>query len=142
MTQAKSNDKVKVHYTGTLNDGSVFDSSREAEPLEFTVGDGQLIKGFDEAVAGMAVGETKTVTIPAEEAYGEPNDEMVFQVERTQFAEDVTPEVGQRFQLDSPDGQQIVVCITEIEGEQITLDANHPLAGQDLTFELELMSIA
>lgn len=141
MTQAKSNDKVKVHYTGTLNDGSVFDSSREAEPLEFTVGDGQLIKGFDEAVAGMAVGETKTVTIPAEEAYGEPNDEMVFQVERTQFAEDVTPEVGQRFQLDSPDGQQIVVCITEIEGEQITLDANHPLAGQDLTFELELMEI-
>ena len=142
MSQAKKDDKVKVHYTGTLNDGTVFDSSREAEPLEFTVGDGQLIKGFDAAITGMAVGEIKTVTIPAEEAYGVANDEMVFQVERTQFADDVTPELGQRFQLDAPDGQQIIVCITEIDGEQITLDANHPLAGQDLTFELELMEIA
>lgn len=142
MSQAKKDDKVKVHYTGTLNDGTVFDSSREAEPLAFTVGDGQLIKGFDTAITGMTVGETKTVTIPAAEAYGMPNEEMVFQVDRTQFAADVTPELGQRFQLDAPDGQQIVVCITEIDGEKITLDANHPLAGQDLTFELELMEIA
>jgi peptidylprolyl isomerase len=142
MAQVKKNDKVTVHYTGTLADGSVFDSSREAEPLEFTVGDGQLIKGFDEAISGMTVGEVKTVTIPAEEAYGAPNEEMVFDIERSQFDESVTPELGQRFQFEAPDGQQIVVTITEIDGDQITLDANHPLAGQDLTFELELMTIA
>ena len=141
MSQAKSNDKVTVHYTGTLADGSEFDSTREAEALEFTLGDGQLIKGFDDAVTGMKIGEVKTVTIAAVEAYGEPNEEMVFDIERSQFAEDVTPELGQRFQLDTPDGQQIIVTITEIDGDQITLDANHPLAGQDLTFELELMSI-
>ncbi|MBE0500778.1 MAG: peptidylprolyl isomerase [Desulfuromonadales bacterium] len=141
MTQAKSSDRVTVHYTGTLADGSEFDSSRTAEPLEFTLGDGQLIKGFDDAVTGMKVGEIKTVTIPAEQAYGVPNEEMVFAVERSQFAADVTPELGQRFQIDTPDGQQIVVAITEIDGDQITLDANHPLAGQDLTFELELMTI-
>ena len=142
MTQAKNNDKVTVHYTGTLADGSEFDSTREADALEFTIGDGQLIKGFDDAVTGMTVGETKTVTILAAEAYGIPNEEMVFDIERSQFAEDLTPELGQRFQLDTPDGQQIVVTITEIDGDQITLDANHPLAGQDLTFELELMTIA
>ena len=142
MAQAKNGDKVTVHYTGTLADGSEFDSTREAEALEFTIGDGQLIKGFDDAVTGMAIGETKTVNIPAEKAYGNVNEEMVFDIERSQFAEDVTPELGQRFQLDTPDGQQIVVTITAIEGDQITLDANHPLAGQDLTFELELMTIA
>ena len=141
MSQAKKNDKVKVHYTGTLTDGSVFDSSREAEPLEFTIGEGQLIKGFDEAIPGMTIGDVKTVNIPAEEAYGTPNDEMVFQVERTQFAEDMTPEVGQQFQIDTPDGQEMVVTITAIDGDQITIDANHHLAGQDLTFELELMAI-
>jgi peptidylprolyl isomerase len=142
MAQAKNSDKVTVHYTGTLADGSEFDSTREADALEFTIGDGQLIKGFDDAVTGMTVGETKTVTILATEAYGIPNEEMVFDIERSQFAEDLTPELGQRFQLDTPDGQQIVVTITEIDGDQITLDANHPLAGQDLTFELELMTIA
>ncbi len=141
MTQAKKDNKVTVHYTGTLADGSEFDSTREAEALEFTLGDGQLIKGFDDAVTGMTIGETKKVTIPAAEAYGVPNEEMVFDVERSQFAADVTPELGQRFQLDTPDGQQIVVTITAIEGDQITLDANHPLSGQDLTFELELITI-
>ena len=120
----------------------MFDSSREAEPIEFTIGEGQLIKGFDEAIPGMAIGETKTVTIPSEEAYGAANEEMVFQVERAQFAADVTPEVGQQFQIDAPDDQQMVVTITAIEGDQITLDANHHLAGQDLTFELELIEIA
>jgi peptidylprolyl isomerase len=142
MTQAKINDKVTVHYTGTLADGSEFDSTRDVDALEFTLGDGQLIKGFDEAVTGMTIGETKTITIPSEEAYGSPNEEMVFDIERSQFAEDVTPELGQRFQLDTPDGQQIVVTITGIDGDKITLDANHPLAGHDLTFELELMTIA
>ena len=141
MTQAKKENKVTVHYTGTLADGSEFDSTREAEALAFTIGDGQLIKGFDDAVTGMAIGETKTVTIPAEEAYGISNEEMVFDIERSQFAEDLTPELGQKFQLDTPDGQQIVVTITAIDGDQITLDANHPLAGQDLTFELELVTI-
>lgn len=141
MTQAKSGDKVTVHYTGTLADGSEFDSTREADALEFTIGDGELIKGFDDAVTGMAIGETKTVTIPAEEAYGTANEEMIFDIERSQFDESVTPELGQRFQFEAPDGQQIVVTITEIDGDQITLDANHPLAGEDLTFELELMTI-
>ena len=141
MAEAKKGDEVTVHYTGTLADESEFDSTREADPLEFTIGDGQLIKGFDVAVTGMTVGESKTVTIAADEAYGSVNEEMVFDIERSQFAEDVTPELGQRFQLDTPDGQQIVVTITAIEGDKITLDANHPLAGQDLTFELELMTI-
>lgn len=142
MSQAKKNDKVKVHYIGTLTDGTMFDSSREAEPIEFTIGEGQLIKGFDDAIPGMTIGEIKSITIPAEDAYGALNEEMVFQIERSQFADDVTPEIGQRFQIDAPDGQEMVVEIKVIDGDLITLDANHPLAGRDLTFELELMEIA
>jgi len=142
MTQAKKRDTVYVHYTGTLNDGSVFDSSREREPLEFVVGGGQLIKGFDEAVLGMKVGETKTVQIPAGEAYGERIEEMVFEVKRNQFADDLEPEVDQQFQVNAPDGQPMIVKVTRVEGDNITLDANHPLAGQDLTFEIELVKIS
>jgi len=141
MGQAKKSDKVQVHYTGTLNDGSVFDSSREREPLEFVVGGGQLIKGFDEAVLGMKVGDSKTVKIPAGDAYGERVEEMVFEVKRNQFADDLEPEVDQQFQVNAPDGQPMIVKVTRVEGDNITLDANHPLAGQDLTFEIELMKI-
>lgn len=141
MSQVKQNDRVQVHYTGTLSDGSVFDSSREREPLSFVVGGGELIKGFDEAVVGMQVGESKTVQIPAAEAYGERIAEMVFEVNRNQFAEDLTPEVGQQFQVNAPDGQPMIVKVTKVEGDTITLDANHPLAGSDLTFDIEVVKV-
>lgn len=140
MEQAKAGDTVRVHYTGRLDDGSVFDSSRGREPLEFTLGGGQVIAGFDDAVTGMAPGQEKTVTIPSEQAYGPRRDEMKVQVERSQFPSDIEPQVGQRLQM-SQGGQVAVVTITEVSDDQVTLDANHPLAGQDLTFDLELVSI-
>lgn len=140
MEQAKAGDTVRVHYTGRLDDGSVFDSSRGREPLEFTLGGGQVIAGFDDAVTGMAPGQEKTVTIPSEQAYGPRRDEMRVQVERSQFPSDIEPQVGQRLQM-SQGGQVAVVTITEVSDDQVTLDANHPLAGQDLTFDLELVSI-
>jgi peptidylprolyl isomerase len=136
--------KAKVHYTGSLSDGTVFDSSRERnEPLEFTVGTGQVIKGFDDAVSEMTVGDTKTVTIPAAEAYGPYREDMVFEVATTQFAEGVVPEVGMQLQGQAEEGAApMVVTVKKIEDEKVTLDANHPLAGQDLTFEIELVEVA
>lgn len=140
MSQTESGKKVKVHYTGTLGDGTVFDSSRERDPLEFTVGAGQVIKGFEEAVAEMSVGDKKTVTIPAAEAYGPRHDEMVFDVDPGQFAEGVVPKVGMQLQGQTEEGAPpTIVTVTNVTEEKITLDANHPLAGQDLTFEIELM---
>ncbi|SIO34418.1 FKBP-type peptidyl-prolyl cis-trans isomerase [Halodesulfovibrio marinisediminis] len=140
MAQVKNGDSVKVHYTGTLEDGSVFDSSREREPLEFTLGSGMLIPGFEKAVEGMTVGDSTKVTIPADEAYGQRNDEMIIDVAKTQVPEHITPEVGMLLQLESEGGIMEVV-ITEVKDESITLDANHPLAGKDLTFEIELVEI-
>ncbi|HKK01300.1 MAG TPA: peptidylprolyl isomerase [Desulfuromonadales bacterium] len=136
--------KAKVHYTGSLSDGTVFDSSRERkEPLEFTVGAGQVIKGFDDAVADMGVGDKKTVTVPADEAYGPYREDMVFEVESTQFAEGVVPEVGMQLQGQAEeDAAPMIVTVKKIEDEKVTLDANHPLAGQDLTFEIELVEVA
>ncbi|MFY0605952.1 MAG: peptidylprolyl isomerase [Cyclobacteriaceae bacterium] len=141
MSKAKANDTVKVHYTGTLTNGEVFDSSLERDPLQFTVGAGQMIKGFDEAVNGMEVSEKKTVTIPSAEAYGEKNDQLIQQVPRTELPEDMKPEVGQTLVATNQDGQQTHVIIKEVAEENITIDANHPLAGQDLIFEIELMEI-
>ncbi len=138
MSQVKDGATVKVHYTGTLEDGTVFDSSREREPMEFTLGQGQLIPGFEKAVLGMTVGESRTVTIPADEAYGPVRDEMHLQVPRDQFPADMVPELGMQLQVGQAEGQGMVVVITEISDEQITLDANHPLAGKDLTFEIAL----
>lgn len=141
MANLKDGNTVKVHYTGTLKDGSVFDSSVSREPLEFTIGQGQLIPGFEKAVLGLSVGEKVTTNIPSTEAYGEVREEMRLTVPKDQLPEDMDAEVGMQLQLNQPDGQAIPVAITKVEDEQVTLDANHPLAGQDLTFEIELVEV-
>lgn len=140
MAQAKSGDTVQVHYTGRLEDGSVFDSSRGHDPLQFTLGSGDVIPGFEQAVLGMAPGDTRTVTIPSDQAYGPRRDELVIEIGRENFPPEVTPEVGQRLQM-VQDDQAMVVMVTGVEEDTVTLDANHPLAGADLTFDLELVGI-
>ena len=137
----KKDDRVKVHYTGTLVDGTTFDTSRQREPLEFTVGGGELIKGFDEAVVGMSVGETKTIHIPAEQAYGPHRAEMVLELDRSQFPNRMNPRIGQQLQTQTADGHPVTVLVTEVNDSKVTLDANHPLAGKDLTFEIEVAAI-
>lgn len=141
MAEAKKGDTVKVHYTGKLEDGSVFDSSDGRDPLEFTLGEGQVIPGFEAAVVGMNASDSKTTTISSDDAYGPHRKEMVAAVDRDQFPPDITPEVGQQLQMQRPDGQKIVVAVTEVSESSVTLDANHPLAGKDLTFEIELVEI-
>ena len=141
MTQAQTGNNVKVHYTGRLDNGQVFDSSAERDPLEFTLGQGQLIPGFEKAVTGMQVGDKKTVTIPAEDAYGTRQEELLFSVERTQLPDHIQPEVGQQLQV-SQDGQATVVTVAELTDTTIVLDANHPLAGENLTFDLEVVEVA
>ena len=136
MTTAKSGDTVKINYTGTLDDGSVFDSSEGREPLSFTLGSGQVIPGFDEAVTGMAQGEQKKVTIPSDQAYGPRNEDMVITAPRDQVPPDLDPQVGMQLQMGAPDGQTIMVVVVEVTDEHIKLDANPPLAGKDLTFEI------
>jgi len=142
MTAAKSGDSVKIHYTGTLEDGTTFDSSEGRDPLEFTLGGGQVIVGFDEAVTGMKTGEKKNVNIAADKAYGQRNEEMVITAPRDQVPPEITPEVGQQLQMAGPDNQPIIVLITEVTDEHIILDANPPLAGKDLIFDIELVAIA
>ena len=141
MATIKEGDTVKVHYTGTITDGTVFDSSREREPLEFKLGEGKLIPGFEKAVVGMNVGDTSKVTIPSDEAYGEKREDMVIDVDRGQIPPDIKPEVGQQLQIQQKDGGTIPVVITEVTDETVQLDANHPLAGQDLTFEIEVVDV-
>ncbi|TRO81289.1 FKBP-type peptidyl-prolyl cis-trans isomerase [Desulfuromonas acetexigens] len=138
MSQVKNGDTVKVHYTGTLADGTVFDSSLEREPLEFTLGEGQLIPGFEKTVLGMSAGESRTVIIPAEEAYGPYREEMVLEVPRTQLPPDMQPQVGMQLQVGEEQGEGMLVQITQVTDTNITLDANHPLAGKDLTFNIQL----
>ena len=138
---ATNGDTVRVHYTGTLDDGTQFDSSEGREPLEFTLGSGQVIPGFDAGVTGMEPGDTKTIQIPADEAYGPRRDEMMLSVSPDQFPEGMDPQVGQQLQLQQPDGQAVVVRVAEVTDDGVTLDANHPLAGEDLTFELTLDEI-
>jgi len=142
MSQAKTGDTVKIHYTGTLEDGTEFDSSAGREPLEFSLGSGQVIAGFDTAVDGMAVGDSKTVTIQPAEAYGDRHDQLVQEVPKSALPDDMKPEVGMQLQSQSPDGQAMNLVIAEVAEESITVDANHPLAGQALTFALELVEIA
>ncbi len=142
MAQAKSGDTVKVHYTGRFEDGTVFDSSREREPFELTLGTGDVIPGFENGIIGMSTGETKTISIPPEEAYGPVRDDLIISVHKENFPENITPTVGQQLQLRQPEGNLINVVITEIDGDNVTLDANHPLAGKTLEFEIELLEIA
>ena len=140
MQGAKTGDMVRVHYRGTLDDGSVFDSSEGRDPLEFTLGSGQVIPGFDVAVTGMSVGDERTVTIPAAEAYGTHRDDLVLVVGRETLPPDMPVEIGDRLQLDQG-GHSFTVIVTDLTDNEITLDANHPLAGRDLTFALQLVEI-
>jgi FKBP-type peptidyl-prolyl cis-trans isomerase 2 len=142
LSKVKDGDTVKVHYTGTLEDGAVFDSSKDREPLEFTLGEGQLIPGFEKAVVGLSVGDSTKVDIPSQEAYGESREDLVINVPKDQLPDDVKPEIGMQLQVNQPDGQPIPVRITEVGDEELTLDANHPLAGEDLSFEIKLVEVA
>ncbi|KEO72431.1 FKBP-type peptidyl-prolyl cis-trans isomerase [Anditalea andensis] len=142
MSVATKGNTVKVHYTGKLKDGTIFDSSESREPLEFTLGDGNMIKGFDAAVHGMNIGEDKSITIPSEEAYGEKKDEMMVDIPRTQVPADINPEVGMDLSIQNQEGQPMPVKVVHVDDEKITLDANHPLAGQDLIFDIKLVEIA
>ena len=141
MQQAQQGDKVKVHYQGTLRTGETFDSSEGREPLEFTVGSGQVIKGFDEGVKGMAVGEKRRVEISVQDAYGEKSQELIIEFPKTQFPPEMTPEVGQQLMMSNGGGQSFPVTIKEVKEDSVLLDANHPLAGQDLIFNIELVEI-
>lgn len=142
MTTAKKGDKVKINYTGKLEDGSVFDSSEGHDPLEFTLGGGEVIVGFDEAVNGMSPGEKKNVLIPVDKAYGPRNEEMVISAPREHIPSDINPEVGQKMQMGGPNGEVILVSVVEVTDTEVKLDANPPLAGLDLNFEIELLEIA
>ncbi|PXF52001.1 MAG: peptidylprolyl isomerase [Candidatus Methanophagaceae archaeon] len=141
MAQAKYGDTVKVHYTGKLDDGTVFDASVNGDPLQFTIGSGQIIPGFEQAVVGMNPGESKTVKIPAEDAYGQRREDLVLEIEKSQLPEGLKPEVGLQLQSRQPDGRIIVLTIADISESHVTLDANHPLAGKDLTFDIQLIEI-
>ena len=140
MQPARSGDTVRVHYTGRLDDGSVFDSSDGRDPLQFEVGSGQVIPGFDRAVTGMVPGEARSVTIEASDAYGDRRDDLILVVVRTQLPPDLQPEVGQQLQL-SQEGTAFAVTVADVTADAITLDANHPLAGETLTFDLHLVGI-
>ncbi|MBN2759314.1 MAG: peptidylprolyl isomerase [Rhodobacteraceae bacterium] len=142
MTHATAGKKVRIHYTGTLDDGSVFDSSEGRDPLEFTVGSGQIIPGLDRAIDGMTTGEQKTVTIPAAEAYGEYHPEARQDVPRDQIPADIPLDQGTMLNMQTPDGRQIPVQVAELTDATVTLDANHPLAGKALTFAVEVVSVA
>lgn len=141
MTQVKSGDKVRVHYHGRLSDGTTFDTSEGREPLEFLVGSGQVIKGFDDAITTMKVGEKKTVVIPVEDAYGEGSPENVVEYPLDQFPEDMQPEIGLELHMSDNDGNNFPVVIKEIKDTVVILDANHALSGKELTFDLELVEI-
>lgn len=141
MKTAEKGDTVRVHYTGRLDSGEQFDSSEGREPLQFTIGDNQVIEGFETAVLGMDTGQTRTVTIVAEAAYGEKREELIAEVERTRFPDDVELEIGQQFKVGHTDGEEMVVTVTEVTETHVRIDANHPLAGEELTFDITLAEI-
>lgn len=142
MKKAGNGDKIKVHYTGKLDDGSVFDSSRGCEPLEFVIGEGQLIKDFENAVKGMAVGESATIHIAAADAYGVYNDALLIEVPRERIPAEIEPSIGLALCMERNDGSILNVVIKEITDQNVTLDANHLLAGKDLTFDIEMVEIS
>lgn len=141
MSQAKAGDKVRIHYTGKLDDGTQFDTSSGREPLEFELGAGNVIPGFDAAVEGMEVGQSKSVSIEPEEAYGPRHDQLIQQVEKSQLPDEIEPTVGMQLQSQTPDGQVMPLVVTEVADDTITVDANHPLAGKSLNFDIELVEI-
>lgn len=141
MTKVKSGDTVRIHYTGTLSDGAVFDSSEGRDPLEFAVGTGQIIPGLDKALPGMAVGDRKVIEVRADQAYGPLIPDATQEVPRTQFPTDMVLEVGLRLQMQTPDGRTLPLVVVAMNETSVTLDGNHPLAGKDLTFAIEVMSI-
>ena len=141
MTEVKSGDPVSIHYTGTLADGTTFDSSQGRDPLQFTVGSGQIIPGLDKALPGMSVGDTKTVNVPAEEAYGPADPNGRQSVPREQIPADIPLDPGTQLQVKTPQGQVVNVTVAEVSDETVVLDANHPLAGKELTFDVELVEI-
>ncbi len=141
MAEVKAGDTVQLHYTGTLLDGTTFDSSEGRDPLEFVVGSGQIIPGLDTAIPGMTVGEKKVVTIGADDAYGQANPEMRQSVPREGIPADIPLDPGTQLQMQTPDGQAMPVTVVEADETTVTLDANHPLAGKDLKFDIELVKI-
>jgi len=142
MTQTKSGDNVKVHYTGKLQEGDIFDSSEGRPPLEFRIGDGKVIAGFEQGVIGMEIGEKKQISISPEEGYGVRNEELVAVIEKTLLPSDVDTSVGQQLQVKQKDGTTIQLVVTAATDDDVTLDANHPLAGKTLLFDVELVEIA
>ncbi|MCL3882150.1 peptidylprolyl isomerase [Marivita sp. GX14005] len=141
MTQVKTGDTVSIHYTGTLAGGETFDSSDGREPLEFTVGQGQIIPGLDQAIPGMEVGDKKTVEVPADQAYGKIDPNARQAVPRSEIPAEIPLEPGTQLQMQTPTGQVVPVMVAEVSDSEVTLDANHPLAGKDLTFNIELVEI-
>ncbi|HLS11993.1 MAG TPA: peptidylprolyl isomerase [Flavobacteriaceae bacterium] len=141
MSQVKKNDKIKVHYTGKLNNGEIFDSSVDREPLEFQVGQGQIIPGFENGVLDMKLNEKKTLVIPSEEAYGEPREDLIHEIAKEHLPQEMEPEVGMGLVSRSPEGQEIPLIVKEVKEDSIVVDANHPLAGKELTFEIEVVGI-
>jgi len=141
MAKAQNGDTVKVHYTGKLEDGTVFDTSKNNDPLQFILGKGQVLPDFEESVVGMNQGESKTITIEAQNAYGPYNEERVVELDRKQLPEHINPQVDQQLQVQLDSGQKITVTVTDVSESSITLDANHPLAGKDLTFDIQLIEI-
>lgn len=141
MAQAKQGDTVKIHYTGKLEDGTVFDTSTGRDPLQFNIGESQVIQGFEKGVTGMALNESKTITIPSDEAYGPHREEMVLNIPRDQFPPNIEPEIGQQLELGQENGQTTIAIVSQLSESNVTLDANHPLAGETLIFDIQLIEI-
>lgn len=141
MSEAKKGDLVRVHYTGKLEDGTVFDSSEGRDPLEFTLGEGAIIPGVEEAVAGMKAGDSKTVSVPSEKGYGPRHEQLLFRVPKERLPQGMEPVVGHRYELTREGGAKALVTVTSVEEGEVLLDGNHPLAGKTMVFDLELVSI-
>jgi peptidylprolyl isomerase len=141
MSKAENGKKVKVHYTGKLTDGTVFDSSEGREPLEFVLGQGSMIKGFENAVMGLNLGDKTSATLKPDEAYGERNNDLIFNFAKEKFPEDINPQVGMKLNMQTAQGQPVPVEVKEIAEDHVVLDANHPLAGKELVFDIELVAV-